>query len=231
MTIFTLVHGSGHGPWCWTYIKKMLAQRGHRVVTPSLPIEERDAGATRYAKAIAAGMPIDNEVVLVVHSMSGLAAPLVPDLRPVRQIVYLAALLPDPGRSWRDVVREDDAYSPEFLSEYGSLQCSDHNFNWWPEDIARELFYPDCDSDVSKWAVRKLRRQSRRPYEEVTPVQAFPDVPSAYIRCLDDQIIDVGWVDRAVEEHLRTTPLVIGGGHSPFLSRPDDLADLLEEFT
>ena len=33
---FVLVHGTGHGGWCWKLVREILEGQGHRVYTPTL---------------------------------------------------------------------------------------------------------------------------------------------------------------------------------------------------
>jgi pimeloyl-ACP methyl ester carboxylesterase len=35
-TTFVLVHGTGHGGWCWRFIAPILRAAGHNVYTPTL---------------------------------------------------------------------------------------------------------------------------------------------------------------------------------------------------
>ena len=37
MAIFILVHGAGHGGWCWERVVPLLEARGHKVCAPDLP--------------------------------------------------------------------------------------------------------------------------------------------------------------------------------------------------
>ncbi len=104
MTAFALVHGGWHGGWCWQLVQAELAARGHTSVAPDLPITDPAAGAVAYADAVLAALPAE-PVVLVAHSLAGLVAPLVAAAAPVRRVVYLAAMLPEPGRSVDDRAR------------------------------------------------------------------------------------------------------------------------------
>ena len=94
-----LVHGNYHGGWCWDLLRPELERLGHRVFTMDLPISDPDAGAARYAEAVDAALPRDSVPMLVGHSMGGLTIPLVADRRPVHSLVFLAAMLPVPGKS------------------------------------------------------------------------------------------------------------------------------------
>ena len=95
-------------------------------------------------------------------------------------------------------------------------------------NTATEIFFHDADPDVARWATERLRPQSYGVFAEVTPLTAWPDVASRSIVCRDDRAIDPGWVRRAAQERLGTTAAEIDGGHSPFLTRPVELARMLD---
>jgi pimeloyl-ACP methyl ester carboxylesterase len=63
---------------------------------------------------------------------------------------------------------------------------------------------------------------------ELTPLQAWPNVPFAYILCADDRTATPAWARRAARERLGVEPLELPGGHCPFLSRPKELAEALD---
>jgi hypothetical protein len=51
--------------------------------------------------------------------------------------------------------------------------------------------------------------------------------PLAYIACTGDRAISPDWQRAVAIETLRVRPYELPGGHSPFLSRRDELAELL----
>ena len=64
---------------------------------------------------------------------------------------------------------------------------------------------------------------------EITPLTAWPDVESRSIVCRDDRTINPAWVRTASRERLGIEPVEISGGHSPFLTRPVELALALDQ--
>ncbi|MFL6128287.1 MAG: alpha/beta fold hydrolase [Mycobacteriales bacterium] len=182
---------------------------------PSLP-----RGAEHGRSRREEGPPREG-VVLVGHSLAGLTIPLVAATHPVRHLVYLAAMLPEPGRS----VAEGDRQTVRGLGR-GQLRHDDGSTSWEPEAAVARLF-PDSPPDRARWAAARLRRQHWRILQETTPLTRWPDVPSTYLRCEDDAVIDAGWARRAVPERLGVEPVTLPGDHSPFLARPAELADLL----
>lgn len=222
MTVFVLVPGGWHGAWCWAFLVDELAARGDRAVAVDLPTEDPAAGAAAYAEAVRAALPDGDDVVLVGHSLAGLTIPLVAAAdRRVRRLVYLAAMLPDPGRS----VADGDRQTVRGLGR-GLVQHEDGSSSW-DRAAAVHRLYPDSPPERAAWAAARLRRQHWRVTTEVTPLASWPDVPSTYLRCADDAVVDAGWAARAVPERLGVEPVTLPGDHSPFLARPAELADLL----
>ena len=59
------------------------------------------------------------------------------------------------------------------------------------------------------------------------PLERWPDVELVTILCEEDRAISPAWTRWVAAHRLRTEAVVLPGGHSPFLSRPADLADAL----
>jgi pimeloyl-ACP methyl ester carboxylesterase len=226
MATFGLVHGSWHGSWCWTKLVPELEARGHRAVAVDLPIEDPAAGLTRYAEVVAESLfHVDDDVILVGHSFAGSTIPLVARHRPLRQLVFLCVLVPEPGRSVDDRQRTDDVFVPGFR---GNTALRDDGASYWPEaEAAVRCFYHDCRPEDAAWAASRLRPQAAALRLEPWPLDALPDVPRTSILCRDERCIAPAWSRSMSRELLGVEPVELDGGHSPFLSRPAELADVL----
>jgi pimeloyl-ACP methyl ester carboxylesterase len=159
-----------------------------------------------------------DDVVVVGHSLGGLTAPLVAAARPVRRLVLLAALLPQPGRSLIDQLRED----PGLVSTpRDALAFDDCRRSTWtdPEAAARTM-YSDCDPVTAAGAYARLRPQAAAPQVRPSPLAAWPDVPTDYIACTADRMVAGARAATALGLAISELP----GGHSPMLSRPAELA-------
>lgn len=214
MTTFGLVHGGAHGAWCWERLIPELERRGRRAIAPDLPCSDESAGASEYAEVILDSLAdVDDDVVLVGHSLGGLVLPLVAGARPTERMVFVCGLLPKPGLSFRD----QQAVEPDILFPYRGGRPG-----------LRDRFYAQCPPELADWAMGRLRDQALKPYVEVTPLVAWPEVPSTYILCTEDQACNPAWSRRAARERLGIEPIELAGSdHSPFLGRPSILADLL----
>jgi hypothetical protein len=203
-----------------------LEQLGHRVSAVDLPIEDPDAGAGEYADEISAAVT-DPDTIVVAHSMMGLALPLVPWRVEVAGLAFLCAFLPEPGASFNEL-RERERMEPD--RELHHVQFTDRGKGVWMvgPDTANELFYHDVPADISTWAISKLRPQSYRITREKTPLSAWPEVPGSYILCRDDRAVDPIWAREAADRKLGVKAFELDGGHSPFLTRPGQLAGVLD---
>ncbi len=111
---YVLVHGGGHGGWCYAKVKRLLESEGHEVFAPSLTgLAERSAS---LSPDIDLDWHIDDvvellrywdlrEVVLVGHSYGGMVVTGVADRAAERvgKLVYLDAANPRNGQSLVDV--------------------------------------------------------------------------------------------------------------------------------
>ena len=222
-----LVHGSYHGAWCWDFLRPELERLGHRVVAVDMPVSEPGLGAAEYAAAVEAALGEVDEPVLVGHSMGGLVIPLVAARRPVRRLIFLAAMLPSPGRSANEQRGAEpiDGRIPPTTAEWTDL--GDDVWAVGPT-TATELFYHDAQPAVARWATARLRPQCYRVMSEVTPLAEWPDVPCRSIVCRDDRALNPEWARTAARGRLGTDAVQLDGGHSPFLTRPVELALMID---
>jgi pimeloyl-ACP methyl ester carboxylesterase len=222
-----LVHGSYHGAWCWDFLRPEIERLGHRVITMDLAISDPGLGAADYAKTVANALDPGTETLLVGHSMAGLVIPLVAALRPIHRLVFLASFLPVPGKSANEQRSTEpiDGRVPAKSAEWTDLG----NDVWMVgPNTATELFFHDAPAAVSRWATQRLRPQSYRVMSETTPLTAWPDVESRAIVCRDDRALNPDWVRAAANERLGVVPVEIAGGHSPFLTRANELARVID---
>jgi hypothetical protein len=68
------------------------------------------------------------------------------------------------------------------------------------------------------------------PFSEPCPLAALPDLEYGYVIGREDRIVDPGWSRRVAAERLAVTPIELATSHSPFLSRPSELAHILHGF-
>ena len=228
MANFLLIHGASHGAWCWDKIVPRLEKLGHTVATIDLPLKGVDPANPYHVTmndyettALAAMGP---DTILVGHSLGGLTATLAAVRAPEKTsaIVYLCALVPVPGQAFTDFRAE--AISPA-LGAAVTLDRETGLSHAIP-DQAANLFYHDCSADDRAFALDRL---SPQPVSVMTETLNFekPSAPRHYIRCLDDRVVMPSY-QMAVSEGW-TNVYDMACGHSPFLSDPSDLTNILND--
>jgi pimeloyl-ACP methyl ester carboxylesterase len=225
-----LVHGAWHGAWCWERLAPELERSGHRTVAVDLPCDDPDATFADYADGVVRSLEgAGDDVIVVGHSLGGMTIPLVAARRPVRALVYLCALVPIPGASMAEQLRaEPDTFVPGYETGLGP-PGADRNRRWADFAVAHETMYGDCTEADARWAFERLRPQSTGPYRVPCPLDALPAVPVRSVVCAEDRIADPGRSRRVANERLGVAPVELPGSHSPYVSRPAALAELLDE--
>jgi pimeloyl-ACP methyl ester carboxylesterase len=227
MATFALVHGAWHGAWCWQFLIPELAGLGHQSIVMDLPIDQPTTPSD-WAATVADALRDNPPAIVVGHSMAGTVVPLVADLIPIRGLVYLCAFTRRPGQSLASD-REAGVNVDFTVAGFGAeIEYSEDGFSRYvkPDAIVRD-FYHDCDAERAAWAAKRLRRQHTY-WAEVSRQPAWPAVPTASIICTDDHSISPAWQRRIAKDWFGVVPIEMPGSHSPFLSRPRELAAILD---
>lgn len=222
MATYTLIHGGMHGSWCWASLESELQALGHSVVTVDYPCDDATLGSGDFAAIVASQMP-DESTIVVAHSMSGLMAPILPFLKPVDTLVFLCALVPDPGVSFieQSGVSEWPSAAPDVM------QPDDQGRVTFTRENAKRYFYSDVEEALASRCIDRLTPQSLLPLGEPSPLEKWPNVPLVSIYATEDPIITTTYsTDRG--NALGMSLIDVGGGHSPFLVRPKELAGVLD---
>jgi hypothetical protein len=211
---FVLIHGAGDVGWYWHLVQAELHRRGHDSVAPDLPCDDDSAGLSEYADVVADAIGDRTNLIVVAQSFGGFTAPLVCDRVAVQLLVLVAPMIPAPGEApaeyWTNTRYHDEA-----LEGYDS-------------DIA--LFYQDVAPDLAAEAVQHGRAQSEARMGEPSPLRMWPDVPTRVLICRDDRLFPARFLRRVARERLGVIPDEIDGGHTPALSRPNELVDHLDAY-
>src|SRR5690606_15322105 len=218
MADHVLIHGGGCSPWHWHLLEAELRRRGHRTVAVDLPCEDESAGLDDYAEAIAAAAAGLTDPVLVAHSLAGISAPLACTRLPAGLLVLLTAMVPAPGEppaEWWAATGHEAAVRAAALARGEDPDQAD-------------LFFADLPSGLAREAGARLRGQADAPFGDPWPLEAWPDVRTAFLLCRDDRFFPAPFIRRVVRERLGITPAETPGGHFAMLSRPRELADRLE---
>jgi pimeloyl-ACP methyl ester carboxylesterase len=207
--------------------------------SPVAAVTASSAAATLIGqlRRIGGGRPC----VLVAHSMGGVVATAVAEQAPelVSELVYLSAYAPVSGRPTSDYFSLPEAGHAvvDLLvgnpAETGALRLDTGDDD--RRRALREVFYDDVDEVTAAAAISLLTPDGPVgiPGETLTvTAERYGTIPHTYVVCLRDKAFPVALQRRFVAEidavsakatNVRELPT----SHSPFLSRPAELAGII----
>ncbi len=233
MAKFLLIHGSCHGAWCWHDVALSLRGWRHEVHAIDLPAHGDDKTAIadvtldRYARTILAAAEADT--ILVGHSSAGFPITLAAEIAPERfsKLVYLCAYVPISGASLVEM-RKDGPSQP--LLDAIITAEDGQSFSFDPAKV-RDKLYNDCGAETVGEAVAQLCPEPIRPQATPVTVDKARRVDSHYIICDEDQAIPPVYQMMMSAHFPRNRVYNMRTSHSPFLSQPEALADLLHQIS
>lgn len=210
---FVLIHGAGDTGANWAATADALRARGHDVVAPDLPCEV-PATWDDYVQAVLDAIGERRGLVVVAHSLGGWTAPLLCAHVPVEQLVLVAAMIPEPGERFGDWWRNS-----------GHAVAPGHE-----QDDETALFLHDADPATAAAALARGRDQADEPLTTPWPLAQWPAVPTRYLLCRDDRVFPAEWARAHARDRLGIAADEMDGGHMPYVSRPEELAERLHEY-
>jgi pimeloyl-ACP methyl ester carboxylesterase len=227
---FVLVHGGGHGAWCWDAVVPLLAAPAVAVDLPGRGTRPGDLSSVTIedcVNAVATDIVRHDltDIVLVGHSLAGVTAPAVAARLPkrIRHLVLIAGFVPPEGRSVVDTL------------PFGIRQ------------ITRTLLPRSATRRMPKTLIRRTlcndmtRQQAAAVTERIGPdapaLMGAPvsfaglsdDLPRTYIRFTRDRNLSArkaAWMAAAIGAG---EPIDIEAGHDGIISRPEQVAGELNK--
>ena len=226
-----LVHGAWHGAWCWHKVVSLLEAQDIPVIAIDLPGHGADTRSLTDLAGDAAALratldSVDGDAVVCGHSYGGAVVTEGAAGHPAaRHLVYITAFALAVGESCASAATESvTAEAGESLLGPALISHDDGTLTLDPEASIAALYH-DCDRADIGLALAHLGPQARVELSGVATQAAWTTIPSTYAICTEDR-----GVSPALQRALagRTGQVVEWPtSHSPFLSRPDLVADLL----
>ncbi len=235
MATFVLVHGGGHGGWCYAKVARLLRADGHRVVAPTLSgLAERShllspaIGLDTHVADVAGLLHYEDlrDVVLVGHSYGGMVITGAADRVPERvgQLVFLDAANPVNGQSLVDVA------GPVIEAVRPAGQVVDGVELVLLPAPGAAAFYGVTDPDDQAWADERLTGHPWRCFADplrLTREDELWAIPQYHLVCT----ATLATRDPALLARARSEGRLwdIDTGHDLMLTEPEWVARVLAE--
>ena len=225
---FVLVHGGGHGGWCYSRVAPLLRAAGHDVYTPTLTglgervhLAHRALNVESHIQDILAVLEFEDlhDVILVGHSYGGMVATGVADRArdKIRHLVYVDAFAPEGGKSVNDYVPDRrDAARKDAIDGWRLPPLNPIPADTSPEDVA--------------WLAPRRVHQPLQCFEERLELKGGPlTLPRTYIyaqRCFPGDRFRQ-FLERARKEGWAAYEM--DASHSPHVTAPEALMEILDK--
>lgn len=219
MTAFLLVHGAWHGPWCWEKVAGPLRAAGHEVVATELHRGDLAADTAAVQRDVDALAGRGDRLVVCAHSYGGAVATGLA-LPPEARLAYLAAYLLDEGETVRGVAEQAP---PVPLGR--AMRIGDDGACTLDPELAPDALYGGCAPDDVAWALARLQPQALACFVGSPGRTAWREAPATYVVCTQDRAVHPDSQRQMAARAARTVEW--DAGHSPFLSTPDRVVELL----
>jgi pimeloyl-ACP methyl ester carboxylesterase len=188
MATFVLIHGGGHGGWCWQPVARRLRAMGHEVHAPSLAglgdrrhLLSADIDLLTHVEDVVSLLFYEDlsDVILVGHSYGGMVITGAADASTTRikRLVYLDAAMPRAGESLLDT-------SPG-LKQFNDVTIVDGvPLGLWPENVIGPVY--GLHGQLAQWALPRLSPQPWRTFETRLSLRNGAElrrIPRAIINC------------------------------------------------
>lgn len=233
MATYVLVHGAGHGGWCYQRLARLLRAAGHEVYTPTLTgLGERshllkpDVGLDTHIADIVSLLDHEDlsDVILAGHSYGGIVITGAADRAPGRvgQLVYLDAAILYDGESLFDV-------TPALAMMREEMKVVDGiELVLWPDEPVAHAIYGVTEEADWAWMRERLHPHPWRAFTDrlrLADPAAVAALPRTVINCPSTLEKRVG--ESLERYHVGDRIWEIDTGHDLMITEPEKLAEML----
>jgi pimeloyl-ACP methyl ester carboxylesterase len=200
----------------------LLLEAGHDVIAVDLPGDDETAGLNRYTELVVDAIGSRSDVVLAAGSLGGFTAPLVCERVPVRELVLVNAMIPEPGETAGD-----------WWAHTGAVEAQEEAARaggYGPFDVAT-YFLHDVDAAVAAEGEAYQRNEADVIFGSVCDFTAWPAIRIRVLVGADDRFFPIGLQRKVARDRLGVRADVLPGGHLLPLVQPRLVADYLLQAT
>jgi pimeloyl-ACP methyl ester carboxylesterase len=217
-----LVHGAWADGSGWKGVYDMLVKDGYSVSIVQEPETsfKEDVAATKRVLALQ-----DGPCILVAHSYGGAVITEAGTDSSVAGLVYVAAHMPDAGENEAD----DGKRFPSDLSKSGAIKKTADGFTYLDPAQFHEYFAADLSAEQAAFMARSQVPNFADNFKAVITTAAWKTKPSWVLVAGKDRTINPDlerWYATRTNSHKVE---IAGASHAVYVSRPREVAALIEE--
>jgi pimeloyl-ACP methyl ester carboxylesterase len=224
---FAFVSGSETSCDAWNLVLDKLRELGHACSIHGLDEISWTDGVEAGIQALADRIGCNNETILVGHSIAGLFLPSMGEALGATSQVYIAALIPQPGKSVFDrLLMSEEIFSHSWTEGYGAMRRSMDPLIIHRSFLEWHLFHDCLPQSVEQYWI-KTDLPLRKIYETPFTAPNFRVKDLHFIVCTGDRTLQPS-AQRLTSERLPCASVSeIETGHCPHLAAPAGLANLI----
>jgi pimeloyl-ACP methyl ester carboxylesterase len=214
-----MIPGAGGSAWYWSLVVARLERDGHRATAVDLPAADERAGLPEYTRLVVDAIGGERDTVVVAQSLGGFTAAMVCAATPARALVFVNAMIPQPGETpgdwWGDVGAVAAREAAAAVGGYGDF-----------DEVT--YFLHDVPADVVEESGRHQAPEADAVFASTCDFESWPEIPIRVLAGADDRFFPVDFQRRVARERIGVDADVVPGGHLMALSQPDAVAEYLE---
>jgi pimeloyl-ACP methyl ester carboxylesterase len=205
-------------------VRQILTGRGWETVAVDLPTvhapDKAALGLADDADAVRTAIDaIGGDVVVIAHSYGGVPTTQGAGADNVKHIVFISAFVLDIGES---LFAAAGGAQPDWQEVKDGLNMAGTDAH-----PAQDLFYADLTAAEATAAAARLTAQSVGAYHGGVTATAWRERPITYVITEQDAIVPPQ-VQEAMAARAGASTVRMATSHSPFLSQPATVADIIE---
>lgn len=214
-----------HGAWAdgssWELVIGRLQKRGLDVIAAPIPLTSLSDDAAALRRTIAR---TKGPVIVAGHAYAGAVIGTSTEAR-VKALVYIAALVPDEGETVAQVFYRDEPHpnAPKLAPDVDG-------FIWMPDEGFERAFAQNATSEQIALCKAVQRPIALKSIQEPAPAPAWKSKPTWYLLAEEDRMINPK-TQRFMAERMKATVKSFAVDHTPLLTAPDKVADIILEAT
>jgi pimeloyl-ACP methyl ester carboxylesterase len=214
-----LVHGAWADGSSWQAVVRPLEERGLKVIAAPIPLTSLSDDAAALKRTLAR---TQGPVIVAGHAYAGAVIATAHDER-VKALVYVAALAPDEGETVAQVFYKDEAHAMA-----PQLAPDADGFLWMPDEAFANAFAQNASAEQLRLSRAVQRPISVKSIQEPAPAPAWKSKPVWYLVAEQDRMINPK-TQRFMAERMRATVRSFPVDHTPLLTAPDKVVDVILE--